>query len=447
MKKTVCLLMCVLIVGCLALPVFAAEPVITAQPQSIWCGEGDYAEISVTVQGENLKCDWFLEYDGGVYLLSDSSGDPAWTAHAGNYWGEKQDGNTFSFYFNGIGIGLDGAKVYAEINDGHFLLTTEKAVLNVSSPISFVMEEYVNTCQGEILDIVCSASDSNGGTLSYTWYASTTEDMMGMIAVNRGSETAPTLRVPTDFIGVTFYCCLVESSMGYSAYSPLTRVIVYERPYVEAEPPVIHTSSIPDAVAGEPYSVKLDCSDGDAVWEIYYNPGKDNSFDATGLTLTQHGEIEGTPLKAGTYGFTVAAIGAGGEDYVILSLKVNEPAETTAETKETESAVTDAPGTQPMTTVNPSVTAGEPLATQPLQTTAPAGAGEESLPVTSGATASATDASVQTGENLPSGNDGVPEPANNRWLIIALLTAAILVLIVLIVVVAIAGGLVGKKRK
>jgi hypothetical protein len=102
--------------------------------------------------------------------------------------------------------------------------------------------------------------------------------------------------------------------------------------YVEegqaVEPPKITTKTLPEATVGEKYYVKLNCSDPDATFTEWYNPGKANDLSKTELTLTQHGELEGKPTKAGTYSFCICAAGDGGEDYMTYTLVVKEAAAT-----------------------------------------------------------------------------------------------------------------------
>lgn len=91
-----------------------------------------------------------------------------------------------------------------------------------------------------------------------------------------------------------------------------------------AAEPDITTTTLPKATVGQYYSAKIQCSDPDATIQEYYNPGKANDLNKTGLVLTQHGDLEGTPKTAGTYTFTVSAVGEGGEDYQTLTLTVEE---------------------------------------------------------------------------------------------------------------------------
>ncbi len=88
----------------------------------------------------------------------------------------------------------------------------------------------------------------------------------------------------------------------------------------------IMTSALPHAVVGKTYNVQLECSDKAATFGVYYNPGRANEFEATGLTMTPGGVISGTPTKAGTYTFWVGAYGEANDDYKELQLTI-DPAE------------------------------------------------------------------------------------------------------------------------
>ena len=76
-----------------------------------------------------------------------------------------------------------------------------------------------------------------------------------------------------------------------------------------AQLPEIRDESIPDGRVGAEYYVKLDCSDPDAVFSLFRSSLPD------GLNLTQHGEIEGTPTKAGFWHVVIMVTPEEGEDY------------------------------------------------------------------------------------------------------------------------------------
>ena len=90
----------------------------------------------------------------------------------------------------------------------------------------------------------------------------------------------------------------------------------------------IMTEALPAATVGESYSAKLECSDKSATFGIYFNPGKANEFDATGLKLAENGTLSGTPAKEGVYTFWVGAYGETGENYKEYKLTVAAAEET-----------------------------------------------------------------------------------------------------------------------
>lgn len=98
-------------------------------------------------------------------------------------------------------------------------------------------------------------------------------------------------------------------------------------------PPEIKTTKLPEATVGEKYTAQLKCYDDvDAEYLIYFNPGKSNQFDQTGLTLSEEGKLSGKPAKTGEFTFTVCAANEGGEDYATYTLVVKEPATEPTET-------------------------------------------------------------------------------------------------------------------
>lgn len=73
--------------------------------------------------------------------------------------------------------------------------------------------------------------------------------------------------------------------------------------------PNITTDSLQDGRVGKEYYKKLECTDPDVRWELFRSSLPD------GMYLTQHGEIEGTPTKAGNYYVVVMATPEAGTDY------------------------------------------------------------------------------------------------------------------------------------
>lgn len=107
----------------------------------------------------------------------------------------------------------------------------------------------------------------------------------------------------------------------------------------------ITTKNLPEALVGQTYQVTLGCTDRDAIFYIAYDPDNANDFSKTGLTLSEDGIISGTPTMAGSFGFRICASGKGGEDYMVYTLVVqNAPKETTPES--TQETTTDATPTK-----------------------------------------------------------------------------------------------------
>lgn len=140
---------------------------------------------------------------------------------------------------------------------------------------------------------------------------------------------------------------VVATSYGGGEDSTSYDITIQAAYIVEVE---ITTQSLPNAVAGEYYSTKLGCTDGDADFSISYNPGGKNDFDKTGLTLSYNGTLEGKPAAAGQYTFTVCASGATGEDYRVYTLTVAAPAETAPTPSETAPVDTTPVDTTPVDT-------------------------------------------------------------------------------------------------
>ena len=332
LKKHICLWMLAALLLCLFLPVSAAqEPVITRQLQNPTYPEYAVAEYSVTVNGSNLRCFWYLKYEGKTYNISDmTNGNEPWEYYAGETYGptESKNGNfvTFTYFFGGIESPLDGAQIYPVIEDGHFEVIGDSAIISVNEnaamPPQIAVPAGMEVLKGTNLDLYCDASSDTGSPLSYLWYETKTGKLQDIIAINKGAEVSDTLHCDTSSAGTCYYVCMVTTKEGGSAYSSVIPVKVSEQAAID--PPTIKSTSIPEAEAGQDYYFKLACSDPDAVFSIWEDPGKANDFASTGLTLTKQGELEGTPWTAGVFYFTVMASNDGGEGYQRLKLTVAE---------------------------------------------------------------------------------------------------------------------------
>ena len=332
MRKIILTLLSLLLAGLLAIPVGAVpeEPVITMQPQSPSYSQYSVATYTVKVDGENLTATWYIEYEGKTYNASQIGGAmQPWEAYAGESYGAKKvDNNTFSFVFEGIEKELNGASIWCVLEDGHYDVTSQKAQICVGStatpPQILSIPSELTVQQGEEAEIRCVAKSSDGSQLSFLWYETHTGKMEDIRAINRGTEDCDYLFCDTSETGTRYYVCMVSSANGGSVYSSVVAVTVEKKQTTAVQDTQIQTKSLATAVVGEKYSAELKCNDSQAEFAIYYNPGKGNDFDKTGLTLSKSGTISGTPTQAGTYTFSVCAAGAGGEDYATYTLTITE---------------------------------------------------------------------------------------------------------------------------
>ena len=122
----------------------------------------------------------------------------------------------------------------------------------------------------------------------------------------------PSLTLTEADKGCEFYCMAAlysdadHTQQCGTLYSP--RFIVPDGGS-SAKIPEITTASLPNGTVGESYYQKLTCTDPDAVFTLFRSSLPD------GLYLTQHGEIEGTPTKAGFWYVVIMVTPEGGEEY------------------------------------------------------------------------------------------------------------------------------------
>ena len=122
----------------------------------------------------------------------------------------------------------------------------------------------------------------------------------------------PSLKLKESDKGCEFYCMAALYSDADHTQQCGT---IYSRKFTvpggsnTASIPDITTKSIPNGKVGEYYCQKLECTDPDVTYSLFRSSLPD------GLTLTQHGEIEGTPTKAGFWYVVVMATPEAGADY------------------------------------------------------------------------------------------------------------------------------------
>jgi hypothetical protein len=118
----------------------------------------------------------------------------------------------------------------------------------------------------------------------------------------------PSLKLKESDKGCEFYCVAALYSDADHTQQCGT---IYSKKFTvpAATIPDITTKSIPNGKVGEYYYQKLECTDPDVTYSLFRSSLPD------GLTLTQHGEIEGTPTKAGFWYVVVMATPEAGADY------------------------------------------------------------------------------------------------------------------------------------
>lgn len=169
------------------------------------------------------------------------------------------------------------------------------------------------------------------GKITYQWYRN------GALV---SKATSATMAFSNADAGCTYYVVVKGNDITRESEPFQVETLIV--------PPQIKTTTLPEATAGESYSAQLECYEGNAEFSVYYDPGKANEFDKTGLKLAEDGKITGVPTQAGAYTFTVCAGNDSGEDHHTYTLKVNA-----AQTDPTET--TEAPTQPGVTTVTPAV--------------------------------------------------------------------------------------------
>lgn len=369
MKKLLSAVVCLLLLCTLAIPALAdgEAPQITMQPQNYHYPEYAVAVYSVKAIGKNLTATWYLEYQGKTYNLSDNKNSvEPWEGYAGENYGPMEEGpNTFSWFFGGIEEELNGAEIWCVLEDGHYDVTTERAVITVQGekmpPEIRQMPASLEVTQGSEAEVRCVAASTDDSQLAFAWYETASGKLQDLRAID--GETGDYLLLDTKTAGTRYYVCCITSSAGGMAYSSVLPVTVK----AGGKAPTFMTKKLPQGTVGEDYGFILETDDHAGEFTVSYNPGGANDFEKTGLKLSVEGMLMGKLTKAGKFTFTVCVSNAYGEDYGVLTLEVVEPdAATTPSTTPATIPVTppeSTPGTQ--TETIPGTTAPQSQPQQP----------------------------------------------------------------------------------
>lgn len=205
------------------------------------------------------------------------------------------------------------------------------------------------------------------GNVIYSWYKNGVLTQEGTGAGANSYEVTLSDQGCSIYVKVSFYedSSFQESKKCGEAVSNTVTII--------GPAPEIATKSLTAATVGKEYYVKLECSDPDAVFSEFMG----SQLSEFGLCLTQHGEIEGTPTKAGNCHINILVVSeGGGENSVSFDLTVE------AEPEPPQTAPTTVPTTIPQTEPEPTNSVSSettPAATQ-LQTQMPVAPNEDAFP-------------------------------------------------------------------
>ncbi len=289
---------------------------ITQQPQNPINGTSSYATYSVTADGEALRCRWFLEFQGDVYDITQKPDYfQPWMEYAGVRYGAQTEGNTFTYFFDGIHNRMDGAVIYAVLSDGEETVTSQRATIQVDGSVpapAILVPADVVVKPGDTAVLHCEPVESDL-SVSYLWYETATGQLSDIVPVNRGLEERSVLNVSMECPGTRYFVCMVTTSQGGRTYSSVI-------PVTAAESPTIVTDVLPEATVGETYQIQLHSSDADAVYSVQ----EEDSLLKIGLQLTENGCLQGIPRNVGRYPFTVMATGVGGTSSKSFALVVRE---------------------------------------------------------------------------------------------------------------------------
>ncbi len=172
------------------------------------------------------------------------------------------------------------------------------------------------------------------GNVIYSWYKNGMLTQEGTGVDANSYKVTPSDQGSTIYVKVSFY---EDSSLQETKKCGET---VSKEVTIIGPTPQITTQSLSDAVVGKAYYIRLECSDPDGVFSEIMG----SQLSEFGLCLTQHGEIEGTPTKAGNCHINIQIVSeGGGENSVSFDLTVK------AETEPPQTKPTSPPTTTPVT--------------------------------------------------------------------------------------------------
>ncbi len=358
MRKLACIALALVLLSALAMPVMAAD------------------EIRFT-SGSKAEVGGYLELDMGAMMLNANSSEVYNAILEGNYeiyW--YRDGAFYSTQkkvsFTDADAGATFSveiRFYGDVACTVLWKTLESKEYTIKSkepPMKITTKSVPDGAVDMYYSFQFESSDSGA---QYSLYRSSVPD--GLTLDSKGYLSG----IPTK--AGTYQFVVMASGKGGEDTKEFTMEIGGEMHVTQ-----ITTEALPNATVGQAYDITFECTDPNASFGIYYNPGKANEFDATGLKLAENGRLFGTPTKAGTYTFWLGAYGTSEDHYKEFTLtvlpKATEPEKTT------------------------------PAQTTPEETTAPAQTteGDSGSKKPGGSKVDKTDKTDKTDKNDPAQNSG-----------------------------------------
>ena len=277
MKKLICVLFVMMIALSFAVTAAAAgpEPEITLQPQNYNIPVGSTVVYRVEAQGENLTATWYIEFMGQTCEITQGMASEQWRAYVGEESGPTRDGNNFYCNLTKVQPELAGARVWCEIEDGHYLVKSAKAYVMVdgtAAPPEIRVPAFVKAYQNEDVTVTCELGAPEGTGVTYLWYETPTGELMDMRAVDRGAEVGASFKPDTSEIGTKYYICMVETPDGGRAYSSAIKVEVVEGEPVVTENADTETEAPDTEDTAEAPESKGEIADTDKPGEVISAP-------------------------------------------------------------------------------------------------------------------------------------------------------------------------------
>ena len=339
MRRIVCIVLTLMLLGTLAVPAMASDDNV------------------IFTSGSKAEVGGYLELDMIAMMLSDKASSEVYNAILEHnyeiYW--YRNG---AFYSTKERVSFTDADAGATFSV-EIRFYGDKACTVLWATI--VSKEYVIKSDAPPMELKTTAVPDGAVDMYYSFQFESSDPNAAYSLYRTSAPDGLTLDAKGYLSGIptkagTFQFTVVVTGKGGEAMKDYTMQIGGEMFVTK-----ITTESLPNATAGEAYHAELACSDPNATFGIYYNPGKSNDFSATGLALSNTGKITGIPTKAGTYTFWVGAYGTSEDHYKEFTLTVLPGAAPTEPPTEPTQAPT-VPPTEPPTqpTQAPTVPPTEP---------------------------------------------------------------------------------------